>query len=84
VTIATFILGDLKLKSDCIFCFLFIFVTLNWYNACTCSDVDVLMIMVTNEAQAESVLFGDLGAVPGTPQLLTCWSKYIYLIHYQD
>ncbi|KAJ4713548.1 ketose-bisphosphate aldolase class-II family protein [Melia azedarach] len=27
-------------------------------------DVDVLVIMVTNEAQAESVLYGDLGAVP--------------------
>lgn len=30
-------------------------------------DVDVLVIMVTNEAQAESVLFGDLGAVPALP-----------------
>lgn len=29
------------------------------------SDVGVLVIMVTNEAQAESVLYGDLGAVPG-------------------
>lgn len=28
-------------------------------------DVDVLVIMVTNEAQAESVLYGDLGAIPG-------------------
>ncbi|KAK9208946.1 hypothetical protein WN944_001307 [Citrus x changshan-huyou] len=27
-------------------------------------DVGVLVIMVTNEAQAESVLYGDLGAVP--------------------
>lgn len=27
-------------------------------------DVDVLVIMVTNQAQAESVLFGDLGSVP--------------------
>ncbi|XP_052181306.1 uncharacterized protein LOC127794335 [Diospyros lotus] len=30
-------------------------------------DVDVLVIMVTNEAQAESVLFGDLGAVSVLP-----------------
>ncbi|RVW52702.1 L-threonate dehydrogenase [Vitis vinifera] len=30
-------------------------------------DVDVLVIMVTNEAQAESVLFGDLGAVKVLP-----------------
>lgn len=29
-------------------------------------DVDVLVIMVTNEAQAENVLFGDFGAVSGT------------------
>lgn len=29
------------------------------------SDVDVLVIMVTNEYQAESVLFGDHGVVPG-------------------
>lgn len=28
-------------------------------------DVDVLVVMVTNEAQAESVLYGDLGAVSG-------------------
>lgn len=32
---------------------------------CLSSGVDVLVIMVTNEAQAESVLFGDLGAVQG-------------------
>lgn len=30
-------------------------------------DVDVLVVMVTNEAQAESVLFGDLGAVSALP-----------------
>ncbi|KAK9266173.1 hypothetical protein L1049_027237 [Liquidambar formosana] len=30
-------------------------------------DVDVLVIMVTNEAQAESVLYGDFGAVPALP-----------------
>ncbi|KAF3437146.1 hypothetical protein FNV43_RR19899 [Rhamnella rubrinervis] len=30
-------------------------------------DVDVLVIMVTNEAQAESVLYGDLGAVAALP-----------------
>ncbi|XP_073147558.1 uncharacterized protein [Henckelia pumila] len=30
-------------------------------------DVDVLVIMVTNEYQAESVLFGDHGAVPALP-----------------
>ncbi|THG16486.1 hypothetical protein TEA_001667 [Camellia sinensis var. sinensis] len=31
-------------------------------------DVDVLVIMVTNEAQAESVLYGDLGAVSDEPK----------------
>lgn len=36
------------------------------------SDVGVLVIMVTNEAQAESVLYGDLGAVSGN------WSLSIY------
>ncbi|KAK6249814.1 hypothetical protein SCA6_003819 [Theobroma cacao] len=30
-------------------------------------DVDVLVVMVTNEAQAESVLYGDLGAVSALP-----------------
>ncbi|CAK9166228.1 unnamed protein product [Ilex paraguariensis] len=30
-------------------------------------DVNVLIVMVTNEAQAESVLFGDLGAVSALP-----------------
>ncbi|KAG5536078.1 hypothetical protein RHGRI_023758 [Rhododendron griersonianum] len=30
-------------------------------------DVDVLVIMVTNEAQAENVLYGDLGAVSALP-----------------
>ncbi|XP_057973256.1 uncharacterized protein LOC131161483 [Malania oleifera] len=30
-------------------------------------DVDVLVVMVTNEAQAESVLYGDQGAVPALP-----------------
>lgn len=30
-------------------------------------DVDVLVVMVTNEAQAESVLYGDLGAVSVLP-----------------
>ncbi|GFY95419.1 ketose-bisphosphate aldolase class-II family protein [Actinidia rufa] len=30
-------------------------------------DVDVLVIMVTNEAQAESVLFGDHGAISALP-----------------
>ncbi|XP_042503189.1 uncharacterized protein LOC122080300 [Macadamia integrifolia] len=30
-------------------------------------DVDVLMVMVTNEAQVESVLYGDLGAVSALP-----------------
>ncbi|XP_074305068.1 uncharacterized protein LOC141639999 [Silene latifolia] len=38
-------------------------------------DVEVLVIMVTNEAQAESVLFGDLGAVqalsPGASVILS-------------
>uniref|UniRef100_A0A2N9EIJ8 3-hydroxyisobutyrate dehydrogenase n=1 Tax=Fagus sylvatica TaxID=28930 RepID=A0A2N9EIJ8_FAGSY len=32
-----------------------------------CKDVDVLIIMVTNEAQAESVIYGDLGAVSALP-----------------
>ncbi|PPD75753.1 hypothetical protein GOBAR_DD27319 [Gossypium barbadense] len=31
------------------------------------AGVDVLVVMVTNEAQAESVLFGDLGAVSALP-----------------
>ncbi|KAB5524328.1 hypothetical protein DKX38_022077 [Salix brachista] len=31
----------------------------------SCSDVDVLVVMVTNETQAESVLYGDLGAIAG-------------------
>ncbi|GAV82289.1 NAD_binding_2 domain-containing protein, partial [Cephalotus follicularis] len=30
-------------------------------------DVDVLVVMVTNEAQVESVLYGDLGAIPALP-----------------
>lgn len=30
------------------------------------TDVDVLVLMVANESQAESVLFGDCGAVSGT------------------
>ncbi|KAI6683528.1 hypothetical protein NL676_029441, partial [Syzygium grande] len=30
-------------------------------------DVDVLVIMVQNESQAESVLYGDLGAIPALP-----------------
>lgn len=38
------------------------------------SDVGVLVIMVTNEAQAESVLYGDLGAVSGN------WSLSIYCL----
>lgn len=29
------------------------------------TDVDVLVIMVTNEVQAEDVLYGHLGAVEG-------------------
>lgn len=32
-------------------------------------DVDALIIMVTNEAQAESVLYGDYGAVSGILKL---------------
>ncbi|OVA01688.1 Ketose-bisphosphate aldolase [Macleaya cordata] len=35
-------------------------------------DVDVLIVMVTNEAQAESVLYGDLGSVSGTFEHLYC------------
>ncbi|KAJ8753715.1 hypothetical protein K2173_026391 [Erythroxylum novogranatense] len=30
-------------------------------------DIDVLIVMVTNEHQAESILYGDLGAVPALP-----------------
>ncbi|XP_031281953.1 uncharacterized protein LOC116140467 [Pistacia vera] len=30
-------------------------------------DIDVLVVMVTNESQAESVLYGDHGAVPALP-----------------
>ena len=33
-------------------------------------DVDVLVIMVTNEAQAENALFGDSGAISGAQILL--------------
>ena len=33
-------------------------------------DVDVLVIMVTNEAQAENALYGDSGAVSGAQVLL--------------
>ena len=40
------------------------------------ADVDVLVIMVTNEAQAESVLYGDSGAVPGT----SFWVSELHLI----
>lgn len=40
-----------------------------FFNMFSISDVDVLVIMVTNEAQAESVLYGDLGAVPGNAQV---------------
>nr|XP_048329007.1 uncharacterized protein LOC107418532 isoform X2 [Ziziphus jujuba var. spinosa] len=32
-----------------------------------CKDVDVLVIMVTNEAQAENVLYGEFGAVSALP-----------------
>ncbi|XP_059453549.1 uncharacterized protein LOC132184080 isoform X2 [Corylus avellana] len=32
-----------------------------------CKDVDVLIVMVTNEAQAESVLYGEFGAVSALP-----------------
>ncbi|CAB4281406.1 unnamed protein product [Prunus armeniaca] len=32
-----------------------------------CKDVDVLVIMVTNEAQAESALYGDFGAISALP-----------------
>nr|XP_011464487.1 PREDICTED: uncharacterized protein LOC101292421 [Fragaria vesca subsp. vesca] len=32
-----------------------------------CKDVDVLVMMVTNETQAESALFGDFGAVSALP-----------------
>ncbi|KAL5815452.1 hypothetical protein ACOSQ4_026093 [Xanthoceras sorbifolium] len=35
--------------------------------AAASKDVDVLVIMVTNEAQAETVLYGDLGAVSALP-----------------
>lgn len=35
------------------------------YNIYLCSDVDVMVVMVTNEYQAESVLYGDNGAVAG-------------------
>lgn len=34
-------------------------------------DVDVLVIMVTNEAQAESALYGDFGAISGKQILLS-------------
>lgn len=34
------------------------------------SDADILVVMVTNEAQAESILYGDLGAVSGKVQCL--------------
>ncbi|KAJ6340406.1 hypothetical protein OIU77_008210 [Salix suchowensis] len=33
----------------------------------TSKDVDVLVVMVTNETQAESVLYGDLGAIAALP-----------------
>lgn len=32
-------------------------------------DVDVLIVMVTNEAQAESILYGEFGAVSGMQNL---------------
>lgn len=35
-------------------------------------DVDVLVIMVTNEAQAESALYGDFGAISGK-QIIFCF-----------
>ncbi|XVF09451.1 hypothetical protein REPUB_Repub07fG0093700 [Reevesia pubescens] len=37
------------------------------YPADVSKEVDVLVVMVTNEAQAESVLYGDLGAVSALP-----------------
>ena len=41
-----------------------------WYhvwsiNGKLVSDVEILIIMVANEVQAESVLYGNAGAVPG-------------------
>ncbi|KAJ6677129.1 ALDOLASE-RELATED [Salix viminalis] len=33
----------------------------------TSKDVDILVVMVTNETQAESVLYGDLGAIAALP-----------------
>ncbi|KAB5524318.1 hypothetical protein DKX38_022067 [Salix brachista] len=37
----------------------------------TSKDVDVLVVMVTNETQAESVLYGDLGAIAGASIILS-------------
>lgn len=48
------------------------------------AGVDVLVVMVTNEAQAESVLFGDLGAVSGIFLLwylqFTSWADFTLYI----
>lgn len=47
---------------------IYLFIFLSFFGIivnCFISDVDVLVIMVTNETQAESVLYGDLGAVSG-------------------
>lgn len=40
-------------------------------------DVDVLIIMVANEVQAENALYGENGAVSGTHMHLNC--RYYYI-----
>lgn len=47
------------------------------YTLFTFVDADVLVIMVTNETQAESVLYGDSGAVSGKYSL-----KELYYLGY--
>jgi len=47
--------------------------------------VEILIIMVANESQADSVLFGNAGAVPGnlyklTPYVLTLQNKFFYQV----
>lgn len=42
-----------------------IYVKIICSNKWTSSDVDVLVLMVANEAQAESVLYGEAGSVSG-------------------
>ena len=47
--------------------------------------MEILIIMVANESQADSVLFGNAGAVPGnlykrTPYVLTLQNKFFYQV----